>query len=190
MSSAARAETPVSAYLVLEAASEGTAARHEYWDGELRAMGGASLKHHRVAGALHALLWHQLRGRACETFTGDMRVKLTPTRYVYPDIVVACPPEVDSSHRPESLTNPKVIMEVLSDSTKAVDRTDKLDGYRAIATLTDYVIVDPDGSVDHYVRQGDGGWLVRTRGRDEVLRIESLQVELALAEVFAEPAAP
>jgi Uma2 family endonuclease len=188
MSSAAFAETPVAAYLALEAASQGTPARHEYWDGQLRAKGSASLRHNRVAGARHALLWNRIRGGACEVFAADMRVRLTPRRYVYPDVVVACPPEVDARERPESLTNPKVIMEVLSDSTAVVDRTDKLDGYRALPSLLEYVIVDPAAAtVEHYARQPEGGWLVHTLGPRDRLSLESLGVGIELQEVFSSP---
>lgn len=179
------AETPVDAYLALEASCVGTSSRHEYWDGVVRAMGGASLAHNRVARQLLVGLTNRMTGGPCEAFMSDLRVKLTPSRYVYPDVVVACPPEVDTTHRPESLTNPTVIFEVLSSSTAALDRTDKLDGYRALASLTDYVLVDPERpSLDHYARRDDGSWVLRTLTAPDVLRLEALQVELPLAEVF------
>jgi len=117
MSGAAFADVPVSTYLALETSGADAPARHEYWDGQVRAMTGASLAHNRANIALGSLLWHRLRGGPCEAFANDMRVRLSPTRYVYPDIVVACPPEVDATHRPESLLNPKVIFEVLSPSS-------------------------------------------------------------------------
>lgn len=186
MSSPAIAETAVEAYLALEAASVGTPSRHEYWDGVVRAMGGASLQHNRICRRLLVSLSNAMAGGPCEAFMSDLRVKLTPTRYVYPDVVVACPPEVDKTHRPESLTNPKVIFEVLSETTAHIDRTDKLDGYRALQTLTDYVLVDPArASLDHFARQDDGSWLLRTLAAPEALRLDALDVSLALADVFA-----
>lgn len=185
MSSPAFAETAVEAYLALEAASVDTPSRHEYWDGEVRAMGGASLQHNRIARRLLVTLTNEMGSGPCEAFMSDLRVKLTPTRYVYPDVVVACPPEVDTTHRPESLTNPKVIFEVLSDSTARVDRTDKLDGYRALPTLTDYVLVDPDrGSLDHFAREDDGSWRLRTLTAPAALQLGALGLALSLSDLF------
>lgn len=100
-------------------------------------------------------------------------------------MVVACPPEVDARQRPETLTNPRIVFEVLSPSTAAVDRGDKLDAYRAVESLTDYVIVDPDRETfDHYARDADGSWRVRKLDRQSSLRFEGLDLALALERVF------
>ena len=147
MSEPAYAETPVEAYLALEAASTPGHARHEFWDGRIRAMGGASMRHNQLVLGIGSELRTKLSNGPCRALVSDMRVRLSAHRYVYPDVVVACPPEVDAQQRPETLTNPRVVFEVLSPSTAAVDRGDKLEAYRAIESLTDYVIVDPDREV-------------------------------------------
>lgn len=185
MSEPAYAETPVEAYLALEAASTPGHARHEFWDGRIRAMGGASMRHHQLVLGIGSELRAKLSNGPCRVLVSDMRVRLSAHRYVYPDVVVACPPEVDAQQRPETLTNPRVVFEVLSPSTAAVDRGDKLDAYRAIESLTDYVIVDPDRETfDHYARNADGSWLLRTLSRQDSLQFEGLDVALMLDRVF------
>lgn len=185
MSEAALAETPVEAYLALEATGCEHGIRHEYWDGAIRAMGGASLVHNRVVLAIGAELRARTKGGPCEAFVNDMRVRLNAHRYVYPDVVLACPPEVDDAQRPESLINPRVVFEVLSESTAAFDRGHKLDGYRAMPTLTDYVLVDSTAQTfDHYARRDDGSWVVRKLEVKDTLRLEGIDLELPVRAVL------
>jgi len=172
-------------YLALDAAEPDR--RYEFWDGEVSAMGGASRAHNAVALGFAAELRRALRGSPCAAFMADMRTRIAEDRYVYPDVVVACPPELDESARPETLVNPRVVVEVLSPSTEAFDRGRKFAGYREVASLTDYVLAAADTArVEHYSREPDGRWSLRTLGPGERLELAALGVTLALDEVYAE----
>ena len=127
MQSAAE-QTPLTAeqYLEMERASD---TRHEFVQGEVFAMSGASREHNLVTLNTALSLHSQLKGRPCETYSNDMRVKISPLGdYVYPDIVVVCnKPQLEDNHL-DTLLNPTVIIEVLSDSTEAYDRGKKVCG--------------------------------------------------------------
>ena len=108
--------------------------RHEFIDGEIRMMTGGSRRHNLITGNINASLVYQLKGRSCESYASDMRVKIAARRYLYPDIVVACDhPEFEDGQF-DTLINPTVIIEVLSPSTKDYDRNEKFAMYRARPT--------------------------------------------------------
>lgn len=175
---APRVEASVEGYLALEAVDRDT--RHEYWDGVLRAMGGASARHNLVAGGFYAELRSALSGGPCRVFMSDMRTRLSETKYVYPDVVVACPPKHDATMQPETLLNPRFVIEVLSPSTEEYDRGVKFTGYRAVEGLTDYVMAAQDEPrVDHYTRQEDGSWILRTLGPGDPLHLGDFTLDLA-----------
>jgi Uma2 family endonuclease len=116
--------------------------RHEYIEGEIRAMTGASRTHNviciNIAPSLHA----QPRGKSCKVYINDMRVKVGPTGiYTYPDIAVACGRPQFEDAEVDTLLNPALIVEVLSESTEAYDRGAKFAHYRNIASLQDYLLV-------------------------------------------------
>ena len=160
--------------------------RSEYVNGEILAMAGASRIHNLIVTNIVREVSTRLRGRPCETYSNDMRVKISPVRYTYPDVVVACDqPQFTDSHL-ETLTNPIVVLEVLSPSTETDDRGWKFAHYRQLATLTDYLLVSQDKPfVEHYTRQTDNQWiLTELSGLDAVLRLPSLDCELPLSEIY------
>lgn len=160
--------------------------RSEYVNGEIMEMAGASREHNLIVTNLVRELSGLLRGRPCETYSNDMRVKISPARYTYPDVVVACNgPEFEDS-AVDILLNPFVIMEVLSPSTENDDRSWKFFHYRQLETLTDYVMLSQYQSlVEHYTRQPDGRWvLTELRGPASVLRLPSIGCELPLPAIY------
>jgi Uma2 family endonuclease len=165
----------------------GAETRSEYLNGYIYAMSGASLKHNRVVAGLAVTLGAQLRRKPCEPFFGDMRVKVSPTGlYTYPDIVVVCgEPWLEDQHF-DTLLNPTVIIEVLSASTEAYDRGDKFAHYRALESLTDYLLVAQDKPrIEHYHRQADGRWLYfAAEGLEAGVEIATIGCTLSLAEVY------
>lgn len=171
-------------YLVRERAAE---YKSEYVDGEVRAMTGASRDHGRIALNVGANLFAQLRGRPCETFMSDMKVRVPGKRsYLYPDVVVVCGrSELEDEHE-DSLLNPTLIVEVLSPSTQAYDRTEKWEHYRRIPSLRDYLLVAQDQRrVERYTRQEEGLWLFsETSDPDAVLRLDSIGCTLAMRDVY------
>src|SRR5438105_11912 len=140
-------------YLALEREAD---YKSEYVNGQIYAMSGASREHNLIAFNLITALGTQLRGRPCEGYGGDMRVKVSPTgMYTYPDVSVVCgEPHFDDAQL-DTLTNPTVIIEVLSPSTELFDRGGKFAHYRTLQSLSDYVLVAQDKmQVEHFVRSG------------------------------------
>ena len=171
-------------YLALERKAE---TKSEYLNGHIYAMSGASRSHNRITINLVAMLHSRLKGKPCEPFAGDMRVKVNPTGlYTYPDLVVACGESRFDDHQLDTLLNPTVIIEVLSESTAAYDRGDKFAHYRALESLTDYVLVAQDKPcIEHYRRQANGQWLYSAAdGLDAQVEIATIGYGLPLAEVY------
>lgn len=161
--------------------------KSEYYDGQTLSMTGASRAHNLIVGTFFRQIYDKLPPDArCEAFISDMRVKIPRTGlYAYPDVCVACPPEFEDTHG-DTLLNPSVIVEVLSDSTEAWDRGRKFEHYRRLPSLREYLLVSQhEMHVDHYVRQDDDTWLLReARGSATTLTLASLGCELPLAAVY------
>ncbi|MDZ7622636.1 MAG: Uma2 family endonuclease [Candidatus Competibacteraceae bacterium] len=175
--------TPVD-YLARERRSE---VRSEYLNGRIYAMSGASREHNRITINLSAMLHSRLKGKPCEPFSGDLRVKVSPTGlYTYPDVIVVCGESRFEDEHVDTLLDPTVIIEVLSDSTEAYDRGEKFAHYRALESLTDYLLVAQDRPrIEHFVRQPDSCWLYSvTDGLDKQIEIATIDCVLPLAEVY------
>ncbi len=161
--------------------------RSEYVNGEILAMAGASREHNRITLNIGASLTGQLRGKPCEPFTSDLRVLgRTTGSYLFPDVVVGCEPLEFADSSLDILLNPVVIMEVLSPTTEADDRSWKFAHYRRLATLTDFVMLSQYQAFgEHYTRQADDQWvLTELSGLEAVLRLPSIGCELPLATIY------
>ncbi len=171
-------------YLTYERAN---AQRHEYLDGKIYAMVGASANHNLIVGNTYASLHAQLRKRPCVIFPSDMRVKISRTGlYTYPDISVGCgEPQFEDEYR-DTLLNPMVIVEVLSPSTETYDRGKKFQHYRTLASLQEYLLIAQDSyRIELYTRQADDRWLLSDVNRvDAVLTLAAVQCTLAVADVY------
>ena len=171
-------------YLAMERAAE---TRHEYFDGEIFAMSGASRSHVLIAGNLAAALLGQLRDRPCNVYPLDMRVRVSPTGlYTYPDVIVVCGDEQFADDHEDTLLNPTVIFEVLSPSTESYDRGKKFRHYRTLDSLREYVLVSQEEPrIEQYVRQPGDEWLLHdAAGLDAELTLRSVDAKLRLADVF------
>lgn len=170
-------------YLAIEASSD---TRHELIGGTIHAMGGASLAHNRLAGSFFASLRRQLANGPCEVFMSDLRIRVDATGlFAYPDVLVLCgKPELWDDPL-DTVTNPKVIIEVLSPTTEAFDRGDKFIHYRHIPSLSHYLMARQDRIlVEHYRRQEDL-WVLHTLDApDALVRLNDIGCELALDEVY------
>lgn len=183
-----RLRMTVSEYLALERSAED---KHELWDGEVYAMGGASLDHNRIVRNLVRHLGNALEGTDCEVLPSDMRVRIPGgDRYVYPDVIVVCgPPRLE--RKADVLLNPRLVLEVLSPSTAAFDRGDKFAGYRSIPSVREIVLVAQDTRrVESYARQTDDSWILREHTGDAVVPLGPLPSPLPLAQIYegVEPA--
>lgn len=171
-------------YLALEIESE---IRSEFRDGEIVEMTGGTPAHNEITGMFIFLLKARLRKQPYSIFVTDQRLWIPDVRrYTYPDVMVMPrPPELQPGRR-DTVMNPTLIAEVLSDSTKAYDRGDKFAAYRTISTFTEYLLVDQyQPRVEQYVRQAENQWLLTVHeGLEVKVNLESVSVEIALAELY------
>ncbi|AUX47288.1 hypothetical protein SOCE26_088060 [Sorangium cellulosum] len=177
-------------YLAFERASE---QKHEYANGEIFAMSGCSRAHSLLAANLQRELGNVMLDRPCEVHTSDMRVKITSTgRYVYPDASVVCGEPAFEDAEVDTLINPNVIFEVLSDTSEGYDRGDKFALYRSVLSVTDYVLVSQkEVRIEHFQRQPDGRWLLSILGPGAQLALESSGVVIDVDRVYLKvPLAP
>lgn len=171
-------------YLAMERGAE---QKHEYLNGRVFAMAGASPKHNLVCGNLIGALRDRLRGRRCVVMPSDQHVYVEATALgTYPDVTVLCGPAKYHADFPQSLVNPSILIEVLSPSTEAYDRGAKFDHYGHLPSLREYVLVTTDRfAVDHFLRETDGTWRLSTsRGLDAVVRFPSVDAAVPLAEIY------
>ena len=173
------------AYLELDRGSQN---KHELWDGSAYAMTGASLAHNRLVRNLLVSLSGVLGDKDCEVLPSDLRVRIPgQERYLYPDLSVVCGPPQLEDDRADTLLNPRVVIEVLSASTEAFDRGQKFEAYRAIPSLSEYVLVAQDAArVDHFTRDAERGiWALQPYAGGDTLRFPTLAVDLPLAQIYA-----
>ncbi|WP_321492103.1 Uma2 family endonuclease [uncultured Desulfobacter sp.] len=161
--------------------------RHEFFNGEIFAMVGAKINHIRINVNLTGELRNKFKeeNSSCEVLPNDMRVKIE-TGYVYPDIAISCGDAKFEDNAFDTLTNPVVIMEILSESTEAFDRGKKFAYYRTISTLQEYLLVSQDEyHVEQYIRREYGKWeYCSYKGADQILKIKSINCELPLSEIY------
>ncbi len=185
MASQPKHSVTVEEYLAAEAASLD---RHEYLDGEVFAMAGASPRHSLISVNLSSALNLQLADSNCNVRNGDMRLRTSPAGlYSYADVVISCAPEKFDG---DTLLNPVVIIEVLSQSTGNYDRSLKFERYRQIPSFREYLVVAQDRVyIEHHVRSDSSGqtsWTLRefTSG-DDVISLESVPVKLPCSAIYA-----
>jgi Uma2 family endonuclease len=184
MSASARQSMTIEQYFELEATSD---SKHEYIAGAIYAMTGGTARHNLLVANVIALLHGQLRGTSCRVFPSDMRLRIEAAGlYTYPDVSVICNPIIFSDNRDDTVTNPIVLVEVLSPSTENYDRGKKFEYYRTIDTLQEYVVIAQDRAhVEHYVRQDQQRWLlVDFSSLDHVVHLGTINCELALRAVY------
>ena len=170
-------------YLEIERRAE---QKSEYYNGEMFAMAGAGRWHVLIVTNLVSALSQRLRKRPCEVYSTDMRLKVSPSGlYTYPDVVVVCGGPQFADDRQDTLLNPSLIIEVLSESTQDYDRGRKFELYRTLLSLVDYLTVAQDHPhIEHSTRQ-EGGWqLVDYNSPAESIHLASIDTALPLAEVY------
>ena len=176
-------------YLEFERTSE---IKHEFLEGEVFAMSSASRAHNLVYVNLLRMLSTQLRGGTCEVYPSDMRVKIAAGKYTYPDISIVCGEAQFTHDTLDNLTNPTIIIEVLSPSTEGYDRGKKFQNYRKMPSLREYILVSQDQyHIEHYHLQADGVWaLVDVEGRESQLELMTVACQLPLAEIYERVTVP
>lgn len=159
--------------------------RHEYYAGQIFAMAGGTPAHSQIGANVLIALGIQLRGGGCRVFNSDLRVNAN-TYELYPDVTVVCGEPQFTGRRADALTNPTLIVEVLSSSTEAYDRSEKFDVYSLCSSVQEYLLVAQDRArVERFLRQPDGTWnFTLAQGLEGTLPLESIGCELHLSEVY------
>jgi Uma2 family endonuclease len=160
--------------------------RHEFYEGEIYAMAGGTPEHAAMAAAIMTQLGRQLGSSPCRVYSSDLRVRVLATGLAtYPDVTVICGPSERDPESPTHVTNPKLVVEVLSESTREYDCGQKLQHYQQIASLEAIVLVDHRSPhVDSWTRHA-GGWHCQQLGPGEVLSIAAIACSLVLDDVYA-----
>lgn len=171
-------------YLELDAASE---VKHEFAAGAIVAMAGGTVEHGRLIAKLSTLLSNRLEARPCVVLPSDVRLRIRAAdRATYPDLQVVCGGIARDPDDPDAVVNPVVVVEVLSSSTAPSDRGDKFADYRRLSSLQEYVLVSQrERRIDVYRREG-ARWVVDERGPGTALRLESIDVEVPVDEVYTD----
>ena len=177
-------------YLAIERQAE---FKSEYYQGEMFAMSGARRAHNLIAVNAVRELSQQLRGRSCEAYSNDMRVRGTSEDlYTYPDLIIVCgePKFLDNTF--DTLLNPTVIVEILSESTEAYDRGQKFKLYRSLDSLAEYLLISSQQvSAELFTRQSDGLWLLNAKSSlEDSLELHSVDCRLRLADLYEKVAFP
>ena len=163
--------------------------RHEYRDGEIVLRASSGPDHSLIAANVIGELGNRLKGKACRAFESNLRICVHASLYTYTDACVICGQRQPDPNDPaaETMTNPRLIVEVLSPSTEAYDRGEKFDRYRKLDSLQEYVLVSQSTPrIETFLRQPEGNWLLTpVSGLEAIARLRSLEIELPLAEVYA-----
>ncbi|NET49888.1 MAG: Uma2 family endonuclease [Merismopedia sp. SIO2A8] len=171
-------------YLAQELVS---AERHEYRNGDIIPMTGGTPNHNDIAGNIYIWLKSTLKGKNYRTFYIDQRLWIPElSQYTYPDVMVLPKPIQLQIGRKDTVTNPCLIAEVLSKSTRNYDRGDKFVAYRTILGFEEYLLIDQYRvHVEHHVRTGVNQWLFSEYDDPEVtLRLQTLDIGLKIADIY------
>lgn len=171
-------------YLFLERQSE---TKHEYFDGEIFAMAGASRRHCKLSANLMRIIGNKLHETKCNVYSNDFRVKIKETGlYTYPDIIITCGKEILEDQVKDTLLNPLVLIEILSPSTERYDRGRKFTHYRQIESLRNYVLISQEEPrIEVFQRQPNDQWLLSEKsGLENSIEIPAINYLLSLMEVY------
>ena len=162
--------------------------KHEYYQGEIFAMSGASLKHNEVFSNFFGEIQGKLKGKNCKPYGSDLRIHVPKNSlYTYPDITIICDKADLTDDKFDTATNPAVIVELLSKSTRNYDRFEKFSLYRDIASLKEYILVDTQKiHIENYVRNADNTWqLTDYNAISDNLFIASVNITVSIADIYA-----
>lgn len=173
-------------YLALERTS---AEKHEYLRGEVWAMAGGTPRHALMQANCSRLLGAALAGKPCGVYSSDLRVRIEATdRSTYPDVTVVCGKRDVAKDDSDAVTNPVVIVEVLSETSEASDRGEKFAHYRRLDSLKEYVLVNHQRRLVEVFRRGSGiSWEYFPFGEQDRVELKSIDVTLAIEEIFRDP---
>ena len=158
------------------------ATRYEYLDGCVFMMAGGTANHATISGNIYATLRSLLRGGPCRAYNSDMKVRVSETRYVHPNVTVSC----DSRDRgtTDFLQLPRLVVEVLSPSTEAYDRGKKLKHYIACPSIEEYLLVDARSMRIEMYRKEQKKWVYMAFGSDDEVELTSLDTHFPVTDAY------
>jgi Uma2 family endonuclease len=161
--------------------------KHEYYKGEVFAMGGASISHNKIAINCTVDISNKLKGKKCQPFGSDLRVHIPKnTLFTYPDISIICGEIETTDDKFDTITNPSVIIEILSSSTRNYDKGEKFTLYREIDSLQEYVLIDSERIlIEKFIRNSDNSWqLTEYKSIEQSFSIETVAIEMQLIDIY------
>ncbi len=174
---------PADKYLVGERAAF---EKHEYYQGQIYAVSGTSLAHNVIFKNLYIDIGSKLKGKKCQSFGSDLRVFISANYlYTYPDISIICGKPQTTDKTFDTITNPSVIIEILSPSTQNYDKGGKFTLYRDIVSLNEYILIDSEAiHIEKFVKNTDHSWLFTAyKSMNKYFSIDTIQEELKLSNV-------
>jgi Uma2 family endonuclease len=162
--------------------------KSEFFNGEVFAMAGASINHNVIKDNLIGDLHGKLAGAGCRTLSSDQRLKVNQTGlYTYPDIMIVCEKPERAEADSETIVNPQVIIEVLSDKTESYDRYEKFEHYKRLSSVREYVLVAQNRiGLERYLRNAEGAWIIQTFTQaDETFSFASVPVNVKIADIYS-----
>ena len=172
-------------YLKLERKDAG---KQEYSNGKVVSSSGSSRRHNLIGSNTTIAIGSRVRGHKCEVYVNDMRVKLAPHNYCYPDVVVVNGEPQFEGKELDILLNPTVIVEIMSKATLNHDKTEKLDRYLAMESVREIMLVkEEEMRVEHYHKQTQNQWTYKIYGnREDIISIESVNCKISMGEIYAQ----
>lgn len=161
--------------------------KHEFYQGEVFAMSGASLKHNKIFSRIFGELASKLKGKNCMPFGSDLRIHIPKnTLYTYPDISIVCGETECTDNFFDTVLNPSVIIELLSKSTRNYDKGEKFSLYRDIDSLQEYILIDTERiNVEKHIRNHDNSWqLTEFKSLEDSFLINTVDLSIALNDIY------
>ncbi len=160
--------------------------RHEYVAGEVFAMAGGSKAHNIISLNVAMLLRNHLRGSGCQTFIADIRVRIaSQSCYYYPDVVVTCAPHDLADDAPKDyIESPSLIVEILSPTTEAIDRREKMLAYRHVDFLREYMLIDQERRWVEVYRRTEAGWVADLYSPEDEITLDTAKLSFNMADVY------
>lgn len=184
----ASAKAPTAYVTIAEylAREEDAITKSEYFAGEIFMMAGGSPNHNRISGNIFSELLFNTRGSSCEPFNSDQRIRLPSGLATYPDAMVVCGQIEYDNEDPHAITNPVLLVEVLSPSTSNYDRGEKFEFYREVKTFQEYLTIHQDKVyIEHWYKRDDDQWMLHELTKlDDSLILHSIDVSFSLQQIY------
>ncbi|HCI82880.1 MAG TPA: hypothetical protein DHW02_24680 [Ktedonobacter sp.] len=174
----------VEEYFQLE--EDDTAHRYEYVDGLVYMMAGGTINHDIIKSNIERILWGLLRGKNCRTYSSDMKVFVSETRYYHPDVTISCDPRNQGTQT--MVYAPRIVVEVLSPGTETIDRRRKLRDYLACPTIEEYLLVDSRSITIEIYRKEPKKWMYDVLKRDDLVELISVGVHFPVLDAYEDVA--